>query len=227
MRSAHPVYQEAPIGPSSPAARPRGFSTGSLPGGFAPVDVRQSRVMIVPSRLSRISLRSTAVLMILLCGLTTAPAARAGGAAPPPQDAGATPRAPQWHWPVRPFRLDRPFVAPPHRYGPGHRGIDVRALGEPAVVAPDGGIVAFSGDVAGRGILTIDHGGGLVSTLEPIASDLIAGTAVARGAPVGVISTGGHADAGALHLGARLDGEYINPLVLLGGVPRAVLLPCC
>ena len=27
--------------------------------------------------------------------------------------------------------------------------------------------------------------------------------------------------------GAAATGEYINPLLLLGGVPRAVLLPCC
>ena len=59
------------------------------------------------------------------------------------------------------------------------------------------------------------------------ASDLIAGAAVARGAAVGTIGIGGHAAPGVLHFGVRLEGEYINPLLLLGGVPRAVLLPCC
>ena len=48
-----------------------------------------------------------------------------------------------------------------------------------------------------------------------------------RGDEVGVVALGGHTAAGALHFGVRLDGEYINPLLLLGGVPRAVLLPCC
>lgn len=132
-----------------------------------------------------------------------------------------------WVWPVREFRIDRPFVAPAHDYGPGHRGIDVRPLAAADVQAPAAGIVAFSGQVAGRGVLTIDHGGGLVTTLEPIASDLVAGAAVAQGAPVGTVALGGHSAPGVLHFGVRLEGEYINPMLLLGGVPRAVLLPCC
>lgn len=132
-----------------------------------------------------------------------------------------------WVWPVREFRIERPFVAPAHEYGPGHRGIDVRTLASADVRAPAAGIVAFSGQVAGRGILTIDHGGGLVTTLEPIESPLIAGEAVERGATVGTVARGGHAVPGALHFGVRLDGEYVNPMLLLGGVPRAILLPCC
>ena len=132
-----------------------------------------------------------------------------------------------WRWPVQPFRLERPFVAPPHEYGPGHRGIDLTVLGESTVRAPADGIVAFSGRVAGRGILTIDHGAGLVSTLEPVDSVLAAGTPIAAGAEVGTVSTGGHTAPGAVHFGVRLDGAYINPLLLLGGVPRAVLLTCC
>jgi murein DD-endopeptidase MepM/ murein hydrolase activator NlpD len=145
-------------------------------------------------------------------------AAEAGGSVSPAEG---------WLWPVQPFRLDRPFVAPPHEYGPGHRGIDLTVLGENIVRAPADGVVAFSGQVAGRGILTIDHGTGLVSTLEPIDSALAAGTPITSGAEVGNVSTGGHTAPGALHFGVRLDGSYINPLVLLGGVPRAVLLPCC
>lgn len=132
-----------------------------------------------------------------------------------------------WIWPVREFRIERPFVAPAHDYGPGHRGIDVRPLAAAEVRAPAAGVVAFSGQVAGRGILTIDHGGGLVATLEPIASPLVAGEAVERGAVVGTVALGGHASAGVLHFGVRLDGEYINPMLLLGGVPRAILLPYC
>jgi murein DD-endopeptidase MepM/ murein hydrolase activator NlpD len=145
-------------------------------------------------------------------------AAAAGGSVSP---------AEPWRWPVQPFRLERPFVAPPHEYGPGHRGIDLTVLGEEVVRAPAEGVVAFSGQVAGRGILTIDHGGGLVSTLEPVDPILGAGTPIAAGGEVGTVSTGGHTSTGALHFGVRLDGDYINPLVLLGGVPRAVLLPCC
>ena len=74
-------------------------------------------------------------------------------------------------------------------------------------------------------MITIDHGGGIVSTLEPVEPTVVVGERVARGEVVGMLSVGGHTAAGAMHLGARLDGEYLNPLVLLGAMPRAVLLP--
>ena len=132
-----------------------------------------------------------------------------------------------WVWPADAFRLARLYVAPAHEYGPGHRGIDLALLGSPVVLSPAEGIVAFSGGVAGRGILTIDHGGGLVTTLEPVDTTLVPGASVRRGDQVATLALGGHAPPGSLHFGVRLDGEYINPMLLLGGVPRAVLLPCC
>jgi murein DD-endopeptidase MepM/ murein hydrolase activator NlpD len=130
-----------------------------------------------------------------------------------------------WVWPVSPVQVVEPFEAPPHEYGPGHRGIDLAAEG--MLRAPADGTVAFSGAVAGRGVLTIEHAGGLVTTFEPVSTELAAGTAVSRGEVVAEVATGGHAAEGAVHFGVRLDGEYINPMLLLGGVPRAVLLPCC
>lgn len=132
-----------------------------------------------------------------------------------------------WVWPADAFRLSRPYVAPAHEYGPGHRGLDLALIGSTEVRAPAPGVVAFVGMVAGRGVLTIDHGGGLVTTLEPVESTLIPGASVESGSDVGALTLGGHAAAGDLHFGVRLDGDYINPLLLLGGVPRAVLLPCC
>lgn len=136
-----------------------------------------------------------------------------------------------WVWPLSSFRLERVFEAPAHPYGPGHRGIDIlidaRAGPATNALAPADGVVAFSGEVAGRGILTIDHGSGLVTTLEPVESDLEIGTPVSKGDEVAVVTLGGHATPGALHFGVRLHGDYINPMLLLGGVPRAVLLPCC
>ncbi|WP_404433270.1 M23 family metallopeptidase [Microbacterium lacus] len=132
-----------------------------------------------------------------------------------------------WIWPATQFRVESSYVAPAHEYGPGHRGIDLRLTGTSDLRAPAAGTVAFSGDVADRGILTIDHGDGLVTTLEPIDSALNPGDAVAHGDAVGVLAAGGHSSAGSVHFGVRLHGEYINPLLLLGGVPRAILLPCC
>lgn len=136
---------------------------------------------------------------------------------------------PRWHWPLPGRRvIARAFLAPPHAYGPGHRGIDLRADGasdEHLVVAPADGIVAFASTVVDRPLLTIDHGGGVVSTLEPVTASVTPGERVTRGAPVGVLSTGGHAAAGMLHLGVRVDGDYVNPLLFLGGLQRARLLP--
>lgn len=131
-----------------------------------------------------------------------------------------------WVWPVESPVIERAFEAPAHAYGPGHRGLDVSA-GSVHLRAPADGVIAFKGAVAGRGVLTIDHGEGLVTTLEPIDATLNAGDRVRRGAAVGTISVGGHTASGTVHFGVRRDGEYINPLLLLGGVPRAVLLPCC
>lgn len=135
-------------------------------------------------------------------------------------------RADVWSWPVAPpFAIVRDFVAPAHDYGPGHRGIDIVVRGEKSVRAPDDGVVAFAGRVVDRDIVTIDHGGGIVSTLEPVEATVAAGERVLRGEVVGLLAAGGHATPGTLHLGARMDGEYRNPLVLLGAMPRAVLLP--
>lgn len=151
-------------------------------------------------------------------------------AAPTPASAAPTPTTPAldergWVWPVTPVRIERPFIAPAHAYGPGHRGIDLTATG--AIRAPADGAVAFAGTVVDRGVLTIDHGDGLVTSFEPVDTALRPGDAVRRGDAVATIASGGHAPSGSVHFGVRLHGEYVNPLVLLGGVPRAVLLPCC
>jgi len=177
--------------------------------------------------------RSTVLCAVLaFCAAALATPAAAAQAAPP---AGGLQRvtAPVdladlgWVWPAERFRLARGYVAPAHEYGPGHRGIDIDLLGGAVVRAPADGVAAFTGSVAGRGILTIDHGNGLVTTLEPVDTMLTPGTPVSRGEDVATRSTGGHTAPGTVHFGVRMDGEYINPMLLLGGVPRAVLLPCC
>jgi murein DD-endopeptidase MepM/ murein hydrolase activator NlpD len=139
----------------------------------------------------------------------------------------AIPDAERWDWPVTGFRLIAPYVQPADPYSAGHRGLDLEPVDPGAVSAPAPGVVAFAGIVADRALVTIDHGDGLVTTLEPVTPRVEVGEAVARGEVVGDLGFGGHTPAGALHFGVRSEGEYINPLVLLGGVPRAVLLPCC
>ena len=168
----------------------------------------------------------------MLCLNAAAPPAAAADAIPSAAAAAAFESEGElaelgWVWPADTFRLSRVYVAPAHEYGPGHRGIDLALIGSTAVRAPADGIVAFAGRVAGRGVLTIDHGGGLVTTLEPVETTLVPGASVRRGEDVGTLALGGHSAAGDLHFGVRLNDDYINPMLLLGGVPRAVLLPCC
>ena len=188
-----------------------------------------------------IALRVLGVLAVLLTAFAAAPSADAAAApahvrastdAPEPADADAdadadAPSA-RWTWPTPGTRVVlAPFRAPAHAYGAGHRGIDIEAAIGSAVAAPAPGVVAFRGIVVDRPVLTIEHDGGLVTTVEPVDSTLQPGDSVAAGDAVGVVATGGHTEPGGMHLGVRLDGMYINPLLLFGGVPRAVLLPCC
>lgn len=128
--------------------------------------------------------------------------------------------------PVAPATVVRGFVAPRHRYGPGHRGVDLAApIGAP-VLAPAPGVVAFTGQVAGRPVVAIDHPGGLRSSFEPVSSQAVAGSIVAAGAVIGAVSTAAptaHCPMSCVHWGVRRNGDYIDPMSLLHR--RVVLLP--
>lgn len=108
--------------------------------------------------------------------------------------------------------MQRAFAPPPTRYGAGHRGVDLAAApGEP-VVAAIGGVVTFSGAVSHVGWVTVDHGGGLNTTYGPVDPRVVvAGDRVDRGGLLGFVADG----AAHLDWGARLEGEYIDPLALL------------
>ena len=141
-----------------------------------------------------------------------------------PAHASATTGTPAWSWPVAGDRIVvRAFLAPASPYGPGHRGVDLVA-GAPPLVSPADGVVRFAGMVAGRPVLSIDHGDGVISSYEPVDSALVAGTAVERGDELGHILDG-HCALRCVHLGVRVDGEYANPMLWLGGGIQPILLP--
>lgn len=146
----------------------------------------------------------------------------AGGGTPPSAASSAASSA-VWSWPVSPHDVVRAFDPPETDYGAGHRGIDVAAPAGSAVASPGDGVVRFAGPVGGRPVVSIDHGGGLVSSFEPVDSSVVAGARVERGQRIGVLLTG-HAGGSRLHLGVRLHGAYVDPLPMLG-VQRPVLLP--
>lgn len=135
-------------------------------------------------------------------------------------------RSHTWAWPLAPpWRVLRPFEAPPTRYSAGHRGIDLAAAAGQEVLAPAAAMVYFTGHVAGRPVITLQPADGVLVSMEPVASALPAGDEVPRRGSVGTVAAGGHCDGACLHLGVRVNGEYVSPLLYFGGVPRAVLLP--
>ena len=150
----------------------------------------------------------------------------------PPAHATAAPEGPRgpvalWTAPLAgPFSVGRPFEAPPHAYGPGHRGADLRGSAGAPVLAAGDGVVVFAGMVAGRPVVSVDHVGGLRTTYEPVDPSVAAGQVVARGSPIGVLSAG-HAGCSVdacLHWGLRRGQTYLDPVALLRP-PRVRLLP--
>jgi murein DD-endopeptidase MepM/ murein hydrolase activator NlpD len=132
-----------------------------------------------------------------------------------------------WTWPLAPRpEVRRRFLPPAHTWSPGHRGVDLAAaVGQP-VLAAGAGTVSFSGVVAGRGVVTVRHAGGLRTTYEPVDGRAAVGTTVRRGDRVGTLSAApGHCQPlRCLHWGAVSGDTYRDPLALLDpGHP--VLLP--
>lgn len=152
-----------------------------------------------------------------------APARAVTTAAP---SAGTTVTAPSWQWPLVPRpRVLRAFDPPPRPWLSGHRGVDLAASSDPAaVMAPAAGIVSFAGVVVDRPVITIDHGGGLRSSFEPVDSTLAVGSVVAAGQVIGT-ALPGHCPASCIHWGVRRGEDYINPLQFVVDLRPSVLLP--
>jgi murein DD-endopeptidase MepM/ murein hydrolase activator NlpD len=152
--------------------------------------------------------------------------------APGPSSASAAPDVPAgpvalWTAPLPgPLTVGRPFEAPSHAYGPGHRGVDLAGAAGDPVLAAGNGVIVFAGMVAGRPVVSIDHANGLRTTYEPVDPSVGAGQAVARGSPIGTLSAGhpGCAAESCLHWGLRRGETYLDPLALLRP-PRVRLLP--
>ncbi|HWB73049.1 MAG TPA: M23 family metallopeptidase, partial [Egibacteraceae bacterium] len=156
-------------------------------------------------------LRLLAVLVGLLACFVGQPAGGQPAGQLPGQSAGQPAAGPAV--PPVPGPPVRAFNPPASPFGAGHRGVDLAAGPGEVVRAAMDGLVAFSGEVAGRGWVTLRHGGDLETTygvLEPRL--VVAGQRVRAGDPLGVLA----ADADHLDWGARLVGAYIDPLSLLG-----------
>ncbi|MGH3669050.1 MAG: M23 family metallopeptidase [Pseudonocardiaceae bacterium] len=144
----------------------------------------------------------------------------------PPRNSGL-----RYGWPLPGSpRVVRAFHPPASRYGPGHRGVDLAAVTGTAVLAAGAGTVVFAGTVAGHGVVSVDHPGGLRTTYEPVSPTVTAGDRVAKGAQLGTVEPGhpGCRAAACLHWGARRgpahEQVYLDPLRLLA-LTRVRLLP--
>lgn len=131
-----------------------------------------------------------------------------------------------WAWPLagQP-EVVHAFDPPAQRWLAGHRGIDLAGVrGEP-VLAVDDGVVAYSGTVAGVGIVSVDHASGLRSTYQPVSDRVARGHRVAEGDRLGRLDTGGHCLVrDCLHLGARRGQDrYVDPTPLLLPVELSLL----
>lgn len=142
----------------------------------------------------------------------------------------------RWTSPIvgaTPSSVLREFSAPSSPWGSGHRGIDLAASSE--VVAPESGTVRFVGTVVDRPVLTLEHPNGLLSSFEPVSTELQVGDSVQRGQILGTISTEEHCSVNCIHWGVRIpDGwtigstvrdRYLDPGLLLGWSGPSVLWP--
>ncbi len=106
------------------------------------------------------------------------------------------------------------YAPPVDRWDPGHRGVDLAAGIGDVVVAAAGGTVTYAGELAGRGVVVVDHGT-VRTTYEPVDASVSVGADVGVGTPIGRIGYGGHCTATCLHWGLRSGDTYLDPFLLL------------
>ena len=132
-------------------------------------------------------------------------------------------------WPLQPEpEVVRPFDPPTTAYSTGHRGVDLLgAIGQPVHTALSGR-VSFSGRIAGRGVVVVDHGSSR-TTYQPVEASVQPGDPVVAGQVVGsLVWAGSHClPRACLHWGLIEDPDrYVDPLTLVPCAPQPVrLLP--
>lgn len=130
-------------------------------------------------------------------------------------------------WPLAPRpEVVRGFDRPEREWSAGHRGVDLLGEYGESVHAALGGTVSFSGTIAGRGVVVLDHGS-FRTTYEPVRASVRRRDRVAAGAVIGTLQRGlSHcAPRSCLHWGLIENDSYRDPLTLLGGGGQVRLLP--
>lgn len=116
--------------------------------------------------------------------------------------------------PVSPPVITRVFAPATEAWLPAHRGVDLLARSGQRVSAPRNGRVVLAKRIADRPVVVVESGS-VRFTFEPVRSAVPAGTRVRTGQTIGRIGRGGHCDRRCLHWGAKVDGEYVDPMSFL------------
>ncbi|WP_050369320.1 M23 family metallopeptidase [Streptomyces acidiscabies] len=129
-------------------------------------------------------------------------------------------------WPVTPHPpILRPYTPPPTPYAAGHRGVDLSTPPGTPVRAVAQSRVTFAGQVAGKGVITLElTATGLHTTYEPVQATVTKGEEVEEGEIIGKVEpTGTHCTTPCLHWGLKQGNTYLNPLSLLPRTPPRLL----
>lgn len=165
-------------------------------------------------------------LQVLLLAFSFPPAAPTDAEPQQVQIPAALAATNGWRWPLagEPAIL-APFDKPEKNWLPGHRGVDLAASAGDAVFAPQRGRVSFASVIVDRPVLVIDHGSGFKTSIEPVSAEVSVGDWVEAGTKVGQAASGAHCSGRCIHWGVRLDGEYIDPVLLIRDMRPSILLP--
>lgn len=102
-----------------------------------------------------------------------------------------------------------PFRPPSTFAGPGNRGLEYGQAAGRVVVAAAAGLVTFAGGVAGRNVITIEHGDGIRTTYTGLSEIWVeVDDFPSRGATIAIAESG-------FHFGARRGDHYLDPQILL------------
>lgn len=134
----------------------------------------------------------------------------------------ASSSATNWNPPTDNFdwSLQQEYLAPQSKYGPGHRGVDIKtAVGE-ALLAPIDSVMSFNAVVVDRPVITLQTTDGYLLSFEPACSKLQIGEAIKSGEELGwhcIPASDYHYHCPqCVHVSARSQFGYLSPLWPMG-----------
>ena len=119
------------------------------------------------------------------------------------------------------------FSEPPHRFAPGHRGIDYAVASGTRVRAAGAGMVIFAGSVGDVLAVTVAHDQAFESTYSSLSEIYVhEGDLVQQGTWIGASGSAHPGGDDGLHFGIKRGDVYADPALFLGGfdVSRAIHL---